>query len=170
MRPINFNSAPIQFVVIFSIFLCRLKAPETLSAQASAPVQPLGPASSITLNLDEALEQARQRLFVGCRKPAKLLVLNTKTGRLITSMEIDGDTDDLFYDSARKYIYVIRGTGFIDVIQQNDPDHYLLRGKISTATRARTGLFVPSLQKLFLAVPHRDRQPADIRVYESLSR
>jgi DNA-binding beta-propeller fold protein YncE len=118
-------------------------------------------------NFPMALDEAHQRLFVGCRKPAKLLVLDTKTGRLITSMEIDGDTDDLFYDSTRKYIYVICGAGFIDVIQQNDPDHYLSRGKIPTAPRARTGLFVPSFKKLFLAVPHREGQPAEIRVYDS---
>ena len=67
-----------------------------------------------------ALDEAHQRLFTGCRMPARLLVFDTATGKMVASPEIVADTDDLFYDAARSRIYIIGGQGFIDVLQQKD--------------------------------------------------
>jgi len=48
-----------------------------------------------------ALDEANHRLFVGCRRPAKVLVFDTTTSaRQTGAFEIVGDTDDLFYDAA----------------------------------------------------------------------
>lgn len=69
--------------------------------------------------------------------------------------------------SALGRIYVIGGGGFVDVIQQKDPDHYERIGRIQTAPGARTGLFVPEWKQLFVAVPHRGAHPAEVRVYEA---
>ena len=116
-----------------------------------------------------ALDEATHRLFTGCRQPAKLLVLDMATGSLVTSIDIVGDTDDLFYDSARKRLYVIGGEGFVTVLQQQDADHYRQIQKLQTAAGARTGLFVPELGKLFVAVPHRGAQRAEVRVFDASS-
>jgi hypothetical protein len=86
---------------------------------------------------------------------------------LVTAVDIVGDTDDLFYDSSKKRLYVIGGEGLITVLDQQDGDHYRQAQKISTSSGARTGLFVPELGKLFLAVPHRGAQRAEIRVYDT---
>ncbi len=117
-------------------------------------------------NYPMALDEANHRLFLGCRKPATLVVLNTETGAVATSLPISGDPDDLFYDQARKSLYVISGAGSIDLIAQIDPDTYRLAKKVSTASGARTGLFVPERSMLYLAVPHRDPQPAEIKCYQ----
>jgi hypothetical protein len=77
-----------------------------------------------------------------------------------------GDADDVFYDAARKRVYISGGEGFIDVFAQSNPDHYQPTGRIPTAGGARTSLFVPELNRLYLAVPHRGNQQAEIRVYE----
>jgi hypothetical protein len=53
-----------------------------------------------------ALDEANHRLFIGCRNPARLLVYDTTTGRVTTSLEIGGDTDDLFYDAELKRFYL----------------------------------------------------------------
>ena len=55
------------------------------------------------------------------------------------------------------------------MLEQQDADHYRQVQKIPTSSGARTGLFVPELGKLFLAVPHRGAQRAEIRVYDSSS-
>ena len=73
----------------------------------------------------------------------------------------------LFYDAVRKRLYVGGGEGFIDVLQQSDPDHLMRLAHIPTATGARTALFVPDQNRLYLAVPHRGVQKAEIRVYEA---
>jgi DNA-binding beta-propeller fold protein YncE len=116
-------------------------------------------------NFPMALDEANHRLFVGCRLPPKLVVLNTDSGDVVTKIDISGDTDDVFYDSKRHRIYAICGAGKIDVIEQTDPNTYKASAKINTADGARTGLFVPQRDVLFVAVPDRGSQQAEIRCY-----
>ena len=118
-------------------------------------------------NFPMALDEPNHRLFVGCRLPPKLVVLNTDSGDVVAKVNISGDTDDVFYDSKRHRIYVVCGAGKIDVIEQTDPNTYKTYTKIDTAQGARTGLFMPEQAKLFVAVPHRASQRAEIRVYDT---
>jgi hypothetical protein len=96
-----------------------------------------------------------------------MLAIDTATGKQTASVEIVGDTDDLFYDAARGRVYVIGGEGFVDVFAQNDADRYTRIAHEATAPGARTGLFVADWGKLFVAVPHRGAQVAEIRVYDA---
>ena len=50
----------------------------------------------------------------------------------------------------RKRIYATGGEGAISVIQQQDADHYKEFAKIATVSGARTGLFSPELDRLFV--------------------
>jgi hypothetical protein len=118
-------------------------------------------------NFPMALDEAHQRLFVGCRVPARLLVLDTASGKTVASIEAVGDTDDLFYDSQRSRIYMIGGQGFIDVFGQKDADHYDRIARIPVPPGTRTGFFAPELGRLLVAVPHRGEQPAEILVYDT---
>jgi hypothetical protein len=106
-------------------------------------------------------------LFVGCRLPPKLIVLNTESGDVVSKTDISGDCDELFYDLNHHRIFAICGAGEIDVIHQTDPNTYKTLTKVDTAKGARTGLFAPEQAKLFVAVPHRRSQQAEIRVYDT---
>ena len=117
-------------------------------------------------NFPMALDEKNHRLFIGCRMPSKLVVLNTESGDVVTSIGISGDPDDVFYDSKRHRIYAICGAGKIDIIEQTDASNYKAITKIDTADGARTGLFVPERDSLFVAVPHRVSQQAEIRRYQ----
>ena len=125
------------------------------------------PITSALRNYPMALDEAHHRLFLGCRTPARMLVLDTETGRQVASVDIVGDTDDLFYDAARNRVYVVGGAGFVDAFEQKDPDHYSRIAHIATAAGARTGLFVPDWGQLFVAVPHRGEQISKILIYET---
>ncbi len=116
-------------------------------------------------NFPMALDETNQRLFIGCRVPAKLVVLDTKSGRTVTSIGISGDPDEIFFDSKRHRLYAICGAGKIDVIEQTDASSYKTVARIDTADGARTGLFVPDRDNLFVAVPHHGSQAAEIRCY-----
>ncbi len=116
-------------------------------------------------NFPMALDESNHRLFVGCRLPAKIVVLNTDSGVVVASVGIGGDTDDIFYDVKRHRVYAICGGGEVDVIEQVDPDNYKLSSRIPTPPGARTGLFVAELNSLFVAVPHRGNQKAELRRY-----
>jgi len=125
------------------------------------------PVTTAKANFPMALDEANRRLFVGCRRPAKVLVFDTASGAPIASIDVVGDTDDLFYDSARKRLYVTGGEGFIDVVQDGGKDRFSRLAHVPTAPGARTSLFVPDESRLYLAVPHRSAQKAEVHVFEA---
>ena len=118
-------------------------------------------------NFPMALDEANHRLFVGCRRPARVLMYDATTGKESGSFEIVGDTDDLFYDAARKRLYVSGGEGYLDVFQEEGAYRFARIAHIATAAGARTSLWVPEQARLYLAVPHRGSQKAEIRIYEA---
>ena len=134
--------------------------------RASMKVTASWPLTTATSNFPMALDDANHRVFIGCRRPAKVVVVDTNSGKEIGSVDTVGDTDDLFYDAARKRLYVSGGEGYIDVIQ--DEEGRLSRiDRIRTAAGARTSLFVASQGRLYLAVPRRGNQQAEVRVFEA---
>jgi DNA-binding beta-propeller fold protein YncE len=93
-------------------------------------------------------------------------VYDTASGKEIGALDTVGDTDDLFYDAQGKRLYVSGGEGYIDVLDARAPSTLTRIGRVKTAEGARTSLFVPEQRRLYLAVPHRGSQHAEIRVYE----
>ncbi len=118
-------------------------------------------------NFAMALDEANRRLFVACRQPPTLLVMDTSNGAVIQRLPTIGDSDDVSYDRARRRIYVTGGEGAISVYEQRDPDHYLQIAKVPTASGARTSLFVPDWNQLFVAVPARGSRRAEVRIYRA---
>ncbi|HKW36667.1 MAG TPA: hypothetical protein VJO54_02550 [Burkholderiales bacterium] len=116
-------------------------------------------------NFPMALDEAGRRLFVGTRAPALLLVYDIDTGRVVARHPIGGDTDDIFYSAALKRVYVVCGEGRIDVLRQDDPDHYAFVGSVPTAPRARTGLIVTEDDALYVAAPANGAAPARVLAY-----
>lgn len=127
------------------------------------------PLSEAKANFPLILDELNQRLFTGCRDPARLLVYDyaKPAGRLITDVPIAHDADDLFYDAPNHLLYVSCGQGILDVIRQDSPDHYEIIQRIPSATGARTSLFIPELKYLCLAVPRHGSQSAEIRVFRT---
>jgi DNA-binding beta-propeller fold protein YncE len=118
-------------------------------------------------NYPMAIDQTGRRLFIGCRKPAVVLVFDLDTRKQVASVPIDDDTDDMFYDPDAKRLYVICGAGFVDVVAQETPDRYRTLARVPTAAGARTGLFVPALHRLFVAAPRREGRTAAILAFET---
>ena len=114
-----------------------------------------------------ALDESNHRLFVVTRQPSQLLVFNTETGKQVMTLAADKDSDDVFYDAARKHIYASFGEGTVMVYEQVDADPYTVLSRIPTAAGARTAFFSPELGQLFVAVPHRSNPSAEIRVYQA---
>jgi DNA-binding beta-propeller fold protein YncE len=115
-------------------------------------------------NYPMALDEPTHRLLVGCRRAASLTLFDTSTGKPLGAIPIVGDTDDLFYDSDRRRVYVIGGEGFIDVVQR-DGDSLQRVARVATRDGARTGTWVAAQDRLYVAVPSRRGQTAEIRVF-----
>jgi len=120
-------------------------------------------------NFPMALDEADHRLFIGTHEPARLAVFDTQSGHMVTALPSVQDADDLYYDAARKRIYMVGGEGFIYAFQQKDPDQYQLVAKISTALGARTagyfGKGKKGFDRFWLAVPARADHGAEIWIY-----
>ena len=125
------------------------------------------PVTGARANYPMALDEENRRIFIGCRRPAKVLVYDTGTGKQTGWVDIVGDTDDMFFDAKRKRLYVVGGDGFIDVLDVRPAAPITRVAHIATAAGARTALFVADQGRLYLAVPHRGSQRAEIRVFET---
>lgn len=117
------------------------------------------------VNVAMALDEANHRLFVSTRDPAKLIVLNSDSGKTIASLPAVGMVDDMSYDAKQKRIY-LAGDQFVDVFQQKDADHYALLGRVPGSFRAKTAILIPELNRYYLAVPHHENKDAEVRVYD----
>ena len=114
-----------------------------------------------------ALDEEDHRLFIVCRLPARVVVLDTDTGKVIEKLPVVGDSDDVFYDKARKRVYATGGEGAISVFQQQDPDRYRQIANIPTVKGARTSFFSPDLGEFFVAARREGFEPAAIRIYSA---
>jgi DNA-binding beta-propeller fold protein YncE len=112
-----------------------------------------------------SFDEADHRLFVSTRTPGKLIVLDTDSGKVVTSLPCVSDNDDMAYDSATKRIF-ISGSGFVDIYQQKDRDHYDQIAHVPTAFKARTSILIPEWKKYYLAIPHHGKTAAAVRVYD----
>jgi len=128
----------------------------------------------------EALEDARQMfrsdadphevhqlLFVACRTPGRLLVLDGKSGKEIADLPADAGIDDAFYDPATSRIYVIAGSGYINAYEVDDSKYVRAVGTTPTINGAKTGLLVSGQNSLYVGVPGTPDKPSEIRVYST---
>lgn len=116
-------------------------------------------------NYPMALDEAGHRLFVATRKPARVLVYDTESGKVAGGVPIGGDADDLFYDNERNRLYAICGEGRIDLVRDDGAGRYSVESSIKTAPRARTGLFVAEESALYVVAPAEGSASARIFVY-----
>ncbi len=117
-------------------------------------------------NFPMAFDEADSRIFVGCRLPAKLLVLDSASGKTVASLDTVSTTDDLFYDAAKHRIYVLGGGGYIFTYTQSNADTYSEISRIATGPGGRTGLFIPEQGLLLVATPPNDSKDAAVLVYQ----
>ena len=124
------------------------------------------PVKAAGANYPMALDAVGHRLFVGCRRPARLLVFDTQSGQPTSSVDIVGDTDDIFYDAGSQRVFVIGGEGYLDVLDVRPGAPPTRLERLPTAAGARTGLYVPAQNRIYVAVPHRGAQKAEVRAYQ----
>jgi hypothetical protein len=122
------------------------------------------PGKDLASNYPLALDSSKQVALAVFRRPPMLGIFNLAESRQSASVGVCGDSDDMFLDTKRQRMYVICGDGFVDVLAQKG-ETYQPIARVSTVGGARTGLFVPDLDRLFVAVRASGREAAAIWVF-----
>jgi DNA-binding beta-propeller fold protein YncE len=123
------------------------------------------PTDGLRANFPMTLDKTAGRIHVVFRHPATLAAFDAQSGKKLYSIETCGDSDDVFFDSKHARVYISCGEGFIEVIADQG-NHYTKVIKITTAGGARTSLFVPELDRFFLAVRANGQEPAAVWIYK----
>ena len=120
--------------------------------KATLAVLATWPIKEAQQNAPAAFDEPNRRLFVIARKPGTLIILNADTGASIASFKAPERCDQVIWDAANRRIYALGGEGYIGVFQQTNPDHYAELPRVKSAAGAKTGILVPELKRLLVAV------------------
>jgi DNA-binding beta-propeller fold protein YncE len=118
-------------------------------------------------NVPLAYDEEHQILFVACRNPARLLVLDGTTGKELADLPSDAGADDLFYDAELDRVYLIAGSGAIDVYQIDAARAVRAIGVTRTSPGAKTGLLVPQQRTLYVGAAANGSRQAEILAYST---
>jgi YVTN family beta-propeller protein len=115
-------------------------------------------------NFAMTIDRARGQILLVFRGSSRLMAFAMTDGKPLSHAETCGDVDDLFVDPKRNRVYVSCGTGSVDVFEANGSAFQRI-AHIPTVSGARTSLFVPEVDRLFVAVRAKSTEPAAIWVF-----
>lgn len=139
-----------------SIAVCNLK-----TLKQSANWTRLLPRS----NFPMAYDAAQQRIIVGYRIPAKLVIYDSRSGKELFAAGMVSDVDDLYWDQKNKQVLITGGGGAVDIFKQISNISYKKTAHIETRSGARTSLFVPELGLFLIAARESGDKKAALLVY-----
>jgi DNA-binding beta-propeller fold protein YncE len=117
---------------------------------ASGKVLASWPQRDLAANFPMAIDRDGTTVASVFRHPARLVLFAAASGTVMAELPTCGDADDVFFDEARSWIYVSCGEGAVDVFQhEGEGARHLAR--IPTVSGARTALFVPETNRLYVA-------------------
>jgi hypothetical protein len=122
------------------------------------------PTEGLYSNFPMAIGRDEHRILIVFRSPPTLMALSSQGGKMAARADTCGDADDVFVDANRHRVYVSCGDGAIDVFEQLETE-YRRVATVPTVSGARTSLFVPELDRLFVAVRATSGEPAAIWVF-----
>jgi len=126
----------------------------------------LWPVPLAKMNAMVALDEPQHRLYVVCRDPGTVVVLNSDTGAVVSTAPAPGRADDVFYDRGAHRLYVPGGDGNLGIYDTASPDRIRLIANVPTAPGAKTGLLLADRHELVLAAsPGDTSNPAKVLFY-----
>jgi DNA-binding beta-propeller fold protein YncE len=102
-----------------------------------------------------AFDLVHHRLFIGCRNPQKLIVMNSETGKVEAALPIGSGNDAVRYD--RGQVFASCRDGSLTVIGEKD-GRFAVEQTVKTADGARTMGIDRETQTIFL--PTAEMEPA----------
>ena len=107
-----------------------------------------------------AYDAKTNRLFIGCRKEPKMIVMDAATGKVITSLPIGAGVDFAVFDPGARLIFFSCGDGTLSVYHEKSADEYEDACAVKTQPSAKTMAFDPKTKKIFLPAAEYQETPA----------
>lgn len=117
-------------------------------------------------NFPMAFIAPANKLVVASRKNPAISILNSKTGKVLQSFTCDSDPDAMFYNQKTDQVFASCGGGSVYILNKVSAPKIDKPVVMATRKGARTCLFVPELNSLFIALPELDAKIAEIRMYK----
>lgn len=122
--------------------------------------------SKYRANFPMTLDTLNNLVFVGYRHPAVLVSYDSKNGKQVTTNELAGDVDDIFYNADKQEVIASGGDGYINIFEKGADNNFKLVSNIRTRHGGRTSLFIPSLKTYILAERANGGKSASLAVYK----
>jgi DNA-binding beta-propeller fold protein YncE len=105
-----------------------------------------------------AMDKKSDRLFVGCRN-LQLFVMDSRNGRLITSLPIGDNVDTTAFDPATGLIFSSTEDGIVTVIHEDNPDSFKVVDTIKTQRGSQTMALDQKTHRLFVPYGEVEKLP-----------
>jgi DNA-binding beta-propeller fold protein YncE len=107
-----------------------------------------------------AYDATTSRLFIGCRKAPKMVVMDAVNGKVIDSFPIGTGVDYAAFDPEAKLIFFSCGDGTLSIYHEKSADEFGDAGAVKTQPSAKTMAFDPTTKKIFLSAAEYVEAPA----------
>ncbi len=94
-----------------------------------------------------SMDRAHHLLFIGCRNPQKLIVMNAENGKILADLPIGAGVDATRFDG---YIFASCRDGSLTVAREVSPGKFEVVQKLETRPGARTMDVDPSTHAIYL--------------------
>ena len=133
----------------------------SLQIKSHWPVAPCG------MPVSMAMDREHRRLFVGCRDPKMLVVLNADTGKLIGQPFPIGDrVDTNVFESSSGLLFASTREGTIHIFHEDSPDKFSVVETVKTEFGGKTMGMDPKTHNLYVTTsdfgpppPKTEKQP-----------
>jgi YVTN family beta-propeller protein len=129
----------------------------TLKVKERWALAPCGTPTALAMDLET------HRLFVGCRSK-HLGVVNSETGKLVSTEPIGERVDAGAFDAATKMVYLSTGDGKVFIFHEDSPDKYTLAQELVTVKGSKTAGYDSKTKRLY--VPSSENGAMQVLVYE----
>jgi hypothetical protein len=105
-----------------------------------------------------ALDKKTHRLFVGCRKPQKMVVMSAETGKVLDTLPIGAGVDATAVDAGQAFASCRDGS--LTVVGEKS-GKYEVAQVVNTPQGAKTLGVDPATHKIYLPTAEFESQPAN---------
>ena len=123
---------------------------KTMTVIARWPTAPGG--SPVGMSMD----RRHRRLFIGCRKPQKMIVMSADDGKVLADLPIGAGVDATLFDGDA---FASCADGTLAVVRETSPGKFELVQSLKTPPRAKTMCLDPQTHSLYLPTAQFEAPP-----------